>query len=145
MIQFSRREDYAIVIVGTLANAYAKRHVPLSEIANEYAISQLFLRNIANELREAGVITALEGKNGGYALTQSPEKIKMEQILGIFFQKRHVTCCSTNKDHTKNRICPKEKNCVAGNIWREINKEFIDKVYSLSLQEFLEYKKETFN
>ena len=140
MIRFSRREDYAIVIIGTLAEAFKKRLVPLSEIAKEYKISSLFLRNLANELREAGIIKAVEGKNGGYYLTRDPHEIKMGEILSIFSKKQHLICCPANINSNFKRICPKEKYCVAGNVWRGLNKEFMDKVYSLSLKAFLEYK-----
>ena len=142
MIRFSRREDYAIVIVTSLAQAYNKRAIPLSEIAKEYEISPLFLRNLANELREAGVIKAIEGKSGGYYLTQSPDSLKMGQVLQIFSKRQHFTCCA-GTDTTDHRICPKEKYCVAGNVWRELNKEFLDKVYNLTLREFLTYKTNT--
>jgi len=140
MIRFSRREDYAIVIIGTLAEAFKKRLVPLSEIAKEYKISSLFLRNLAYELRDAGVIKAVEGRNGGYYLAKDPNEIRMGEILSIFSKKQHLICCPANIDHNFKRICPKEKYCVAGNVWRELNKEFMDKVYSLSLKAFLEYK-----
>lgn len=139
MIRFSRREDYAIVIVGTLAKAYKKNPISLSEIAKEYAISPLFLRNLANELRDAGIIKAIEGKHGGYYLTKAPHIIKMGEILEIFSRKQHLTCCPIGKSEGHTRVCPKREYCVAGNIWRQLNKEFIDKVYTLSLQDFLEY------
>lgn len=140
MIRFSRREDYAIVIMGTLAQAYKKRPVPLSEVAKEYAISSLFLRNLANELRDAGIIKASEGKNGGYYLIKHPNELKMGDILSIFSRKQHLSCCPGNEKGSHQRICPKEKYCIAGNIWRQLNKEFIDKVYNLSLQDFLKYE-----
>ena len=140
MIRFLRREDYAIVIVGVLAHEYKKRPVPLSEIAKEYAISLLFLRNLANELREAGIVKAVEGKNGGYYVTKSPRSIKMGKILAIFSKNQHLACCSSGEQGRHKRMCPKEKNCFAGNTWRNLNKEFIDKVYGLSLQAFLDYK-----
>jgi Rrf2 family protein len=143
MIRFSRSEDYAIVIVGTLARAYKKRLVPLSEIAEEYAISSLFLRNLANELRIAGIIKAVEGKNGGYYLLKDPRVIKMGEILSIFSKKQHLVCCSMKSSGSHKRVCPKEQYCFAGNIWRQLNKEFIDKIYSLSLESFLEYKAKT--
>ena len=140
MIRFLRREDYAIVIVGVLARDYKKRLVPLSEIAKEYAISSLFLRNLAHELREAGVIKAIEGKKGGYYLTKNPRSIKMGTVLKIFSKNQHFACCSSGEKGKHKRLCPKEENCFAGNTWRNLNKEFIDKVYGLSLQAFLNYK-----
>jgi len=139
MIRFSRSEDYAIVIVGSLAKDYQKRLVPLSDIAKEYDISTLFLRNLANELREAGVIKATEGKGGGYYLTKKPNEIKMGEILAIFSNKQHLVCCPTDTPGSQ-RVCPKEKYCVAGNVWRQLNKEFLDKIYNLTLDAFLSYK-----
>lgn len=140
MIRFSRREDYAIVIVGALTEAYKRRLIPLSEIAKEYKISSLFLRNLAYELRDAGVIKAVEGRSGGYYLAKDPHEIRMGEILSIFSKKQHLICCPANIDSNLKRICPKEKYCVAGNVWRELNKEFMDKIYSLSLKAFIEYK-----
>ena len=140
MIRFLRQEDYAIVVAGALAKAYKKRLVPLSEVAEEYDVSSLFLRNLAGQLRNAGVIKAVEGKNGGYYLAKDPRRIKMGQILGIFSRNRGLTCCSAHEKGSRKRRCPKKKDCLAGNTWRQLNKEFVDKVYGLSLQAFLEYK-----
>ena len=137
MIRFLRREDYAIVIVGVLAREYKKRLVPLSEIAKEYAISLLFLRNLAHDLRDAGVIKAVEGKNGGYYLTKDPKSIRMGDVLGIFSKGQDFICCPAGKKGGHARSCPKGKSCFAGNRWRQLNKEFIQKVYKLSLKEFL--------
>lgn len=139
MIKFSRREDYAIILVNSLARNYNKRLVPLSEIAKEYSISLLFLRNLAVELRNAGIIKAVEGKSGGYYLTKAPSILKMGDILKIFAKNQLLACCpSDSKHHT--RVCPKEEYCITGNIWRQLNKEFLDKVYNLTLTEFINYK-----
>ncbi|HSX09144.1 MAG TPA: Rrf2 family transcriptional regulator [Candidatus Saccharimonadales bacterium] len=139
MIRFSRSEDYAIILVNKLAAEYNRRLVTLTEVAKEYDISLFFLRNLATILRNAGLIKATEGKFGGYTLTKNPKKIKMGDILRNFSSDEELTCCSNDKDHA--RVCPKQKNCVAGNTWRKLNKEFIDKVYNLSLNEFVSYNK----
>jgi Rrf2 family transcriptional regulator, cysteine metabolism repressor len=139
MIRFSRREDYAIILVNKLAGEYNNRLVSLTEIAEEFDISLFFLRNLASTLRNAGLIHATEGKNGGYSLTKNPEKIKMGDILRIFSNEEDLTCCSQSEKHK--RICPQQKNCIAGNTWRQLNKEFIDRVYNLSLTEFISYNR----
>jgi Rrf2 family transcriptional regulator, cysteine metabolism repressor len=139
MIKFSRREDYAIILMNKLANEYNKRLVPLSEIAAEYEISLFFLRNLANTLRTAGLIRATEGKTGGYSLIKNPETVKMGEILRIFSNDQTLSCCSGHNTHT--RICPQQKNCIAGNTWRQLNKEFIDKIYNLTLIEFINYSR----
>lgn len=143
MIRFSRREDYAVILITKLAEEYNKRLVSLSEIAREYSISLLFLRNIANDLRFAGIVTAVEGKNGGYALKHDPIKVKMGDILGAFSKNSVLECCSVGSKSSKNHLfskCPKESSCRPGYIWRKINKDFLEKISNLTVEEFLHYQ-----
>lgn len=136
MIRFSRREDYAIILINKLVESYNQRLVPLSEIAREFKISLLFLRNLALELNHAGIIKAVEGKNGGYYLFKHPSKLKVGEILSLFSKKPILECCGLGKGKTK---CNKENFCEPGFIWRKLNKEFLDKVYNLSFLEFINY------
>ena len=138
MIRFSKREDYSVIIIHKLALEYNKRLVPLSEIADEYKISLLFLRNLARELKTAGLIKANEGKSGGYYLTKNPKDILLGDILKVFVKDRLLECCPAIRQKNNPRICPKKGHCVTGNLWRKLNKEFIDKVYLLSLTDFMD-------
>lgn len=138
MIHFSKREDYAIILVNKLVKNYNKRLVPLSQIAKEYNISPLFLRNLANQLRKNGIIKAVEGKNGGYFLSKSPSSLKVGEVLGVFSKKPMLDCCPSIIP-TK-ITCPKEGYCKPGFIWRSLNRRFLDKIYNLSLKEFVNYK-----
>lgn len=130
MIRFSKREDYSIVIIGTLAKAYNKRLVPLSEIAKEYAVSALFLRNLANDLREAGIIQAIEGRNGGYYLCKDPTILTIGEILAAISGKEVI-------DLVAYKAMCTNTYCFAGEIWYELNKEYIEKIYNLSIHDFL--------
>lgn len=138
MLSFSKSEDYTMIILSELAKNYKKRLVPLSKIAKENKISILFLRNLANELRRAGIITAVEGKNGGYLLQNDPRILKVKKILGVFSKKPFLECCPLGKRHSG--ICKKAQSCEPGFIWRRLNKEFLEKIYNLSLLEFINYK-----
>ena len=138
MIKFSRREDYSVLIVYTLAKNFDKRLVPISEIANEYEISPLFLRNVAGDLRKAGIIKAVEGKSGGYYLTKDPNRLKIGKVLKIYSDTEHLSCCATGK--TKSRSCPKDKYCIAETVWRKINKDYLDRLYAMTVTEFMNYK-----
>ena len=139
MIRLSRREDYAVILVSALIDAYGKRLVPLSEVAKEYELSVLFLRNVAGELRDTEVIKAVEGKKGGYSLTKDPNDLTMGDVLRTFAKEDVLTCCSLEGAADHKRVCPQKDRCVAGNVWRKLNKELMDKVYNLSLKEFLHH------
>jgi len=136
MIRFSRREDYSVILVNTLVQNYNKRLVPLSEVAKEYSISLLFLRNLAGNLREAGIIKAVEGKNGGYFLAKDPKTLKVGDVLKIFVTKPMFECCTFGQTHTQKK-CPKKSFCDPGFVWRKLNQEFIEKIYNMNFEEFV--------
>lgn len=140
MIRFSRKEDYAVILVHELVENYKKRLVPLSEIAKEYNISLLFLRNLANELKHAGLIKAVEGKSGGYYIDKDPTFVKVGEVLQIFSKESLVRCCSALEKKSTKTACSKESFCQPGYIWRKLNKEFLEKIYNLTLKEFMEYR-----
>ncbi len=140
MIRFSRREDYAVILVTKLAEAFDKRIVPLSDIAKEYHLSLLFLRNVANDLRTKGIISAVEGKSGGYALKKNPKLLKMGEVLKAFTTEPLLACCSAFSVISVKDRCPQEGFCRTGYIWRKLNREFLEKVLSLSVQDFMEYQ-----
>lgn len=141
MIRFSRSEDYAIILIHFLGKEYGKRRVPLSEIAKKYDISILFLRNLANTLVHAGLIKAVEGKNGGYFLQKDPKKLRVGEVLEAFSHKPLLLCCPTGEAHAGK--CPKEAFCETKTIWRKLNEEFLKKVSNLTLDEFMHYRVNT--
>jgi len=141
MIHLSKKEDYAVILVNELAINYNKKLVPLSKIAKKYSISVLFLRNLAQDLKKSGIIKAVEGKSGGYYLVKNPSKIKMGDILNVFSKEDFVKCCSIHKTKDGSGKCSRQEICIAGNVWRRLNREFMEKIIGLSLQDFLCYYK----
>lgn len=143
MLKFSRREDYSIILVYELTKSYKKRYLPLSEVANEYKISILFLRNLAAELRKSGLISAIEGKNGGYQLTKDPENVTVGEVLKIFGAQAMFECCSYGDSlHKKGKKCPKQSFCDPGFVWRNLHKEFLNRIYGIKLTKFVDMRKE---
>lgn len=140
MIRFSRREDYAVILITALAERFNKKPVPLSRIARKYRISLLFLRNLANELRKKNIIGAIEGRNGGYFLKKNPKELLMGDVLKSFSSTPVLPCCSAGMSKTHLGTCPKEAFCEPGFIWRRLNKEFFDKISNLTISEFIRYQ-----
>lgn len=132
MIRFSKREDYAVILVDTLAQNFDKRFVPLSEVARRYRISLLFLRNIALDLRRAGLITAIEGKKGGYKLTKHPRDIRLGEVMKAFVKEQPLFSCCQNTTDGKCSI----SSCPHGFSLRRLSNEFMEKIANLSLAEF---------
>ncbi|MBI4080586.1 MAG: Rrf2 family transcriptional regulator [Candidatus Levybacteria bacterium] len=139
MIHFSRDEDYAVILVNTLAKQHKKRLVPLSEVAKQYNISLFYLRNLANKLVHKGVIKAVEGKKGGYFLQKDPKRITIGEILETFSRKPMLECCSIG---SKTGTCDKVDFCETGHIWRKLHDEFFKKIARLSISDFMALRRE---
>ena len=54
------------------------------EISEEMSVPRDYLIQLALRLRNAGIIKARPGKNGGYVLAKSPTEITIGQILDAF-------------------------------------------------------------
>lgn len=135
MRRFSKREDYAVILVDSLALHFEKRLVALSEVAAEYKLSVLLLRNVAQDLRRAGLITAVEGRGGGYKLTRHPEKIQIGEIIRAFSTDPLYMCCQNTTDGKCSASA-----CPHGFSLNRLNNMFLEKVANMTLAEFRESK-----
>ena len=132
MIQISKSEDYAVLLVSTIAKHFDIGLVPLSAIAKQHNLSVLFLRNIAQDLKKAGIITAVEGKTGGYRLVHDPKQILLGKILESVSKKPLFSCCQNTPDGK----CHASK-CSHGLSLRRMHNQFLEKLYDMPLSEAL--------
>lgn len=128
MLTFSRREDYAVVFMTSLAGQYGKKPISLTSIAKTTDISLPFLRQIALDLRRAGLLTSLEGKNGGYQLAKSPKKISLGDVIEAVDKKELISCCNPREEHSCS--CHEEKD---DKLWRKLNRHYIKNYYRITL------------
>lgn len=132
MITFSKREDYGMILMTELVSEFGKRLIPLSLVAKKHSIPLLFLRNIASDLRQAGFIKAVEGKNGGYALAKNPSTIQFGKVMEVLAKKSLFSCCRNTKDGK----C-KAELCRHGFSPRRLANEFFEGVYKKSFAEIV--------
>jgi Rrf2 family protein len=76
----SLKTEYGIKALVALSLASPKQ-LALSQIAKEYSIPAKFLERILNDLRKGGIVESSRGKNGGYSLAQSDDKISLLDVV----------------------------------------------------------------
>lgn len=133
MIRFSKRGDYAVIIINELVKHFGKQLIPLSHIAKTHKLSPFFLRNVATDLRRAGLIDAIEGKNGGYKLNRPPKFIYAGEIIHAVSKHPIYSCCQKTKDGK----CI-AKSCPHGFSLRRLNNEFIEQVSGMTLDKLID-------
>jgi Rrf2 family protein len=81
-MRISAKADYAVRAAAELAAASpAGRPVKGEQLAAAQAIPPRFLENILADLRNAGLLSARRGADGGYALTRAPGEISVAEVL----------------------------------------------------------------
>lgn len=133
-MRISRKQDYAVMLMGVLAKHHQKRLVPLSEIAQMYHLSTLFLRQIAAVLKKHQLITSKEGVGGGYQLARDPATISVADIIEAFEGSTALTICGA---HAAGVRCDKESICRTQTTWALINQEVHQLLESKNLSQFI--------
>lgn len=131
MLSLSKREDYAILFVTSLAQQYGKKPVPLSAISRLSDISLPFLRQIALDLRHAGLLKAVEGKNGGYQLAKEPNKISLGDVIEAVDKKELISCCDPRGNHVCS--CHGEEEYL----WRKLNRHYVKNYYRITFDRLM--------
>ena len=78
-MQLTSTTDYAIRIVCYLAAQ--RQMISTSELSQELSVPSSYIPKITKKLKQAGIIKACEGTNGGYMLAKQPENISLMEII----------------------------------------------------------------
>jgi Rrf2 family cysteine metabolism transcriptional repressor len=80
-MKFSSKGRYAIAALIYMAqNNHSDEQVTIISIAQKFGISKIYLEQVFSMLKRAEIVTSLKGSQGGYRLTNSPEKIRVGDI-----------------------------------------------------------------
>lgn len=83
-MKLSRKSDYALRALVTLAMREGKGHMSIRELAKLNDIPKRFLEQIMLELKEKGIVRSIAGRIGGFDLAMPAEQITMGRIVRIF-------------------------------------------------------------
>jgi len=107
MITLIKREyDYALRICAYLAGKYGQSHVSISYLSKVLFLSRPFTTKIIFRLKNAGIVTTVQGKDGGVYLSQDPHDLSVyDVLLAMDFDSRLNECLAEGHD------CPMEDVC----------------------------------
>jgi Rrf2 family transcriptional regulator, cysteine metabolism repressor len=135
-MKLSTRKRYATRAMLELADNFGKGPLQTRVIAKHQDISVKYLEQLMSALKSAGVIRSQRGAKGGYVLARSPDKIKLSDIFDIFEGPVVTVECVTNE-----KYCDRAGDCVARQVWCEIQKAIKGILESITLQDALDKAK----
>ncbi len=123
MFQVSKQVDYAIALVGRLAELDQKQCLSLKKFSTESNISFLFLQKIARSLKQAGLVDSTKGPTGGYRIAKQIGKITLKDIIDAVEGGYSVVDCIKDEN-----LCKKTRACKTKKIWRKMQKNIINEL-----------------
>jgi Rrf2 family protein len=83
MLKITKKGDYGLLFLSSLAQKGKRTYIPLKSIAIENNLPYKFISQIALHLKGAGIVKSKEGLGGGYQLNLPANKISLARILEI--------------------------------------------------------------
>ena len=135
-MRFSTRTRYGLRFLLRLAAQPQGSLLQLGQVAREENISSGYLEQIVRALRPMGILRAVRGSGGGYALAKAPADINMEEVFQhLEGEISPVRCLS------KGRPCLREKQCSTREFWSELDGHIRNFLQQRTLQEIIESEK----
>lgn len=114
-MKFSTRTRYGLRFLIRLAAQPEGKLLQLGQVAHEENISPGYLEQIVRALKPLGILRAVRGSGGGYALTRQPDEISVEDIfLHLEGEISPVACLTRN-------LCQRAGTCVTRGFWRQLD------------------------
>lgn len=107
----SQRTRYTIRALLHLADHYGEGPVQLAEIAVAQNLPAKFLTVILSQMRRAGLVETMRGREGGYWLARRPEKVSYGEIVRLTRGSLGLLPCASRLAHETCRNCISEERC----------------------------------
>ncbi len=138
-MKFSTKGRYGLRAMVDLAVHSKGEHVALYSIAKRQEISMNYLEQVFSILRKADLVKSVKGAQGGYILSESPNMIKIGNILRVLEGRLTVI-----DEDSKNKSEPETsiQQCIRLYVWDKMNKCLNELVDSVTLEDLAEkYRK----
>lgn len=90
------------------------------QIAERQDIPGRFLEQIFQDLKRAKLVDGKRGRNGGYFLSRSPEKITLGDITRATDGPLETSFCQAEEGSTP-VACPRNARCIPAVVWGELS------------------------
>lgn len=136
MLGFTRRTDYALVALATLADA-AGGSLSARQISERHGVPLSLLMNVLKDLVGIGLVTSTRGARGGYALARAPEGISVQDVVTATEGPVRVAACCGEEEETPCSDCRVVITCPVSHSLRRLNDRINDFLGGVTLADLI--------
>lgn len=135
----TQKMKYALKALLVLADERAGNGEALriEEIARRAATPKRFLEHILLELRNAGYIASIRGRNGGYQMVADPAAIPLSELLRMIDGPIAPLACLSRRAYQRCEDCADEASCRIRKVFAEVFWSYLVLIESLTLADLL--------
>ncbi len=136
----TQKMKYALKALLVLADEAAQpkpRPLTIEEIARRAGTPKRFLEHILLEVRNAGVITSIRGRAGGYTLAKPPAEISLSDLLRRIDGPIAPLPCLSRSAYQRCADCTDEATCRIRKVFAEVFWSYLLIIDSLTLEDML--------
>ena len=127
-MKLTTKGRYAVMAMADLALFKDSGPINLTDISLRQNISLAYLEQIFVKLKKNNLVKSIRGAKGGYVLENSPENIKISNIIAAVDEEIKTLNC---KKESKKGCNNKSSKCITHNLWDELDQHinsFFEKV-----------------
>ena len=142
MFSFTRKTDYALVALATLAVDRSNRDKPMSarQIAERNGLPLPLLMQVLKNLHRSGLVDSARGAGGGYYLASSPESISVVRVIEAIEGPVKVTACCDEADDELCTACNIMVQCPIVGAMQRLNEMIVKFLDRVSIRDLIDSK-----
>ncbi|MDD5064834.1 MAG: Rrf2 family transcriptional regulator [Phycisphaerae bacterium] len=136
-MKLSTRTRYGVRAVIELAGNQNKGPMQIKVIARRQGISLKYLEQLMAILKSAGFVRSIRGAKGGYILAKPANQVKLSDIFNVLEGPVTTVECLENGNY-----CTRVADCVARQVWAEVQQAITSVLQSVTLQDLVDRTKD---
>lgn len=112
-MRLTAKSEYGVLAAIDLACSFGDGPVSAREVAERRNIPPRFLEQLFVALRRAGLVSAVRGARGGFALTRDPADITVLDVVEALEGPLTASVCDSERGET----CGQAGACAAAPVW----------------------------
>jgi Rrf2 family iron-sulfur cluster assembly transcriptional regulator len=135
-MKLTRRGHYSVKAMLDLAMQPRGELASVRQIAQRQGIPAPYLEKLLIALRQAGLVEAVRGSQGGYRLKKSPKRILVGEILAAVGEDLRSLDSLTNGQNRQTITAPHQaSDWVTLSLWQRLDTKFREAIYSIRLED----------
>lgn len=127
----------AMLVLGDEARRPVPEALTIETIARRSDAPKRFLEQILLEIRNAGMISSIRGRSGGYVLIKQPGEISISELLRLIDGPIAPLPCLSRRAYQRCEDCRDEASCRIRKVFAEIFWSYLILIESLTLEDML--------